>query len=63
MICVKKTFWFSSVNVSIPGADYGTRTTTVILVDKDENLTLIEQNHDNDAKRSCYTFNIKSVDS
>jgi len=53
----------SCVNVSIPGADYGTRTTTVILVDKDDNLTLIEQNHDNDAKRSCYTFNIKSVDS
>ena len=51
------------MNVSIPWADYGTRTTTVILVDKDDNLTLIEQNHDNDAKRSCYTFNIKSVDS
>jgi len=52
----------SCVNVSIPDGKYGTRTTTVILVDKEDNLTLVEQNHDSNAKRSCYSFNIKSAE-
>ena len=37
---------------------YMTRTTTIILVDRDNNVTFVEQNHDKNKKRQELDFKI-----
>ena len=39
---------------------YMTRTTTIIVVDKDNNVTFVEQNHDKNKKRIEIGFKIDS---
>ena len=52
----------SSVFVNIPGKGYQTRTTTIVLVDSQDNVTFIEKNHTGDRTVSRFQFKCDSIE-